>query len=256
MDLFLLSRVAWETVRISFPTVVEARRGTLTQEACDRRLRSWAARLLSQAGAEVTVDGLENVQELAGPYVVVSNHQSHYDIPALYVTLPFSLRMAAKAELFKTPLWGRALHDSGFVKIERSSPRAAHLALEEAGRRMRELSVSLFVAPEGTRSTDGKIGSFKAGAFRLARQNGLPILPVAISGTRDIHTKGERRIKRGAQVRVEVLPPIALDESANLKKEAERVRRAIAAQVGAELREQAAPQLQSESEPAPSTAEA
>lgn len=245
MGLFVLSRVAWETVKISLPTVIEARRGTLRQEACDERLRSWAQHLLRQVRAEVTVGGLENVEDVAGPYVVVSNHQSHYDIPALYVTLPFSLRMAAKAELFKTPLWGRALRDSGFVKIERSSPRLAHLALEQAGQTMRDFSVSLFVAPEGTRSVDGTLGRFKTGAFRLAQQTGLPILPVAINGTRDIHRKGQLRVKRGARVRVEILPPVVVDRSTNLKQTVEQVRSAIAAHLpGDGIRELADPMSQ------------
>src|SRR5690606_1025705 len=100
-----------------------------------KRLRRWAARLLQRVGADLKVSGSEHVERGPGPFVVVSNHQSLYDIPALYVGLPLSLRMAAKTELFRIPLWGSALRASGFVEINRSSPTEARRALQLAGER-------------------------------------------------------------------------------------------------------------------------
>lgn len=224
MGYSVLLHAALETAKISLPTVLEARRGVLRQEDCDARLRSWAAKLLDYVRAEVTVTGLEHLADAEGPFVVVSNHRSHYDIPVLYASLPLSLRMAAKAELFKTPLWGQALRASGFVLIDRRNPDRAHEALREAGAQMRESGHSLYVAPEGTRSTDGRLGPFKAGAFRLAQMMDLPIVPVALSGTECIHKKGARTVGKGCLVKVRVLAPQAPDSHHTPGATAEDVR--------------------------------
>lgn len=232
MGYSVLFHAALETAKISLPTVIEARRGALKQEDCDRRLRSWAGKLLDRVGARLSVEGLQNLEfgssSIPGPFVVVSNHRSHYDIPVLYAALPLSLRMAAKAELFKTPLWGQALRDSGFVLIDRKNPDRAHSALREAGERMRRTGISLYVAPEGTRSSDSDLGRFKAGAFRMAQVMGLPILPVALTGTDCIHRKGERRIGKGCEVRVRVLAPLLPQSSASPEETAQHVRQQIA----------------------------
>lgn len=229
MGYMVLFHAALETAKISLPTVIDSYRRALRQEDCDTRLRRWAARVLGHVGAKVSVDGLEHVSDVAGPFVVVSNHQSYYDIPVMYSALPLPLRMAAKAELFNIPLWGQALSASGFVLIDRKNPERAHQALREAGERMRKSGMSLYVAPEGTRTSDGSLGRFKAGAFRMAQVMNLPILPVAISGTYLIHKKGEKSVSRGCQVQVRVLAPLAPDESQAPEKRAELARARIAA---------------------------
>ena len=114
----VLWHAAVETARISLPTVREARRGAVSHPVCDERLRSWATRLLARVDVELTVHGLEYLRKSPGPFVIVSNHESHYDIPCLYASLPLSIRMAAKKELFRTPIWGPALRASGFVERE------------------------------------------------------------------------------------------------------------------------------------------
>src|SRR5262249_52728237 len=111
----------WKTLVISTPTVVEAFTGTLTVEKCDRRLREWGQRLVDRAEVELSVSGLDQVP--SGPVVLMSNHQSHFDIPILYTVFPRSLRMVAKAELFRFPLWGRAMRNAGFVPVDRSGDR-------------------------------------------------------------------------------------------------------------------------------------
>lgn len=229
----VLLHVAFETARISLPTVLEARRGALRQEDCDLRLRSWADRVLQRVDARIEVDGLEHVLEAKGPFVVVSNHQSYFDIPVMYSSLPLPLRMAAKAELFKIPLWGQALFASGFVLIDRRNPERAHQALREAGERMRQSGISLYVAPEGTRSSDGRLGKFKSGAFRMAQIMGLPVLPVAVSGTYEIHRKGARHVGQGRHVRVRILPALAPAEGASPEEWAALSRGMIAAALAA-----------------------
>lgn len=224
----VLLHAALETARISLPTVIEARRLVLRQEDCDTRLRSWAARVLWRVDAEVVVDGLEHLSEAPGPFVVVSNHQSLYDIPVIYAALPLPLRMAAKAELFEIPLWGQALRASNFVLIDRKNPERAHAALREAGERMRATGTSLYVAPEGTRSSDGSLARFKSGAFRMAEVMGLPVMPVAISGTYQMHRKGSQHVERGCQVRVRILPLLAAGDVATPEEWAEVTRGKIA----------------------------
>ncbi len=228
MGYSVLFHAALQTAKISLPTVIEARRGVLRQDVCDERLRSWAGKLLDHVGVELVVMGLEHLQRHDGPFVVVSNHRSHYDIPVLYSSLPLSLRMAAKAELFETPLWGPALRASGFVVIDRKNPERAHESLRKAGEQMRKTGTSLYVAPEGTRSSDGELGRFKAGAFRLAQMLDVPVLPVALSGTELVHRKGSRTIGRGGRVTVRVLTPRRWQPEETPGQVAEEVRGLIA----------------------------
>jgi 1-acyl-sn-glycerol-3-phosphate acyltransferase len=206
-SLDILAHAAVETARISIPAVLGARRGTLTPAECDTMLRSWAERLLRQVGVELEVGGLEHLAQSTA-YVVMSNHQSHYDIPTLFSALPLSLRMVAKQELFRTPLWGPAMTAAGFIAIDRGNQKAAYKALQRGGELMRSQGLSLYIAPEGTRSADGTVASFKRGGFEVARATRAPILPVAIDGTRAILAKGESRVHRGRRVRVRVLAPL------------------------------------------------
>src|SRR5579859_6652815 len=90
---------------ISATTVVESAFGRLTAEKCDRRLRRWAKALVARAGVDLTIVGGERLP--SPPLVLMSNHQSHFDIPVLYAAYPGPLRMVAKAELFRIPIWGR-----------------------------------------------------------------------------------------------------------------------------------------------------
>lgn len=223
----VLARAAFETARICLPTVLEARRGVLRQEDCDARLRSWAARVLEHVDAKLVVSGAEHLKEAPGPFVVVGNHQSYFDIPVMYAALPLPLRMAAKAELFEIPLWGPALRAANFVRIDRKHPDRAHEALREAGERMRQSGTSLFVAPEGTRSADGSLGPFKSGAFRMAEVMGFPIVPVAISGTYGIHRKDGAHVGRGCEVKVRILAPLLRGENTTPEAWAELARAKI-----------------------------
>lgn len=228
MNAPILLHAALETARICVPTLIDARRGSLRHIDCDERLRSWATRLLNEARAHVSVEGLDEIKGTSRTYVVVSNHQSHYDIPVLYSTLPLSLRMAAKKELFRTPIWGPALRASGFVEMDRTNSRAAYDALQKAGHFMREHSISLFVAPEGTRSPDGRLGHFKKGAFHLAKAAEVPVLPIAIDGTFRIHAKGSRAVQRGCHVTVRLLPPLFPEDFGSVKAMAEVAKDSIA----------------------------
>jgi 1-acyl-sn-glycerol-3-phosphate acyltransferase len=119
------------------------------------------------------------------PLVIMSNHSSLYDIPLIFVALPGSIRMLTKKELFSVPVWGRGLAAGEFVSINRHDHRQALRDLDAAKGKMAG-GISLWVAPEGTRSRDGQLGDFKKGGFVLAIQTGALILPIGIRGARDI----------------------------------------------------------------------
>ena len=206
-SLDVLARAAVETLRISLPTIVQAARGTLTQQICDERLDSWSRRLVRQAGIEIDVKGREHLVS-GEPFVVMSNHQSHYDIPVLYQSLRIPLRMVAKKEIFRIPFMAGAMRAAGFVEVDRKNRHSAIQTLSSAHERL-EAAVSLWIAPEGTRSKTGRLGPFKKGGFHLALKSGMRILPVTIEGTRFALPAGGLHVNRGALAHVTIGQPIA-----------------------------------------------
>ena len=170
-----------ETLAISAPTVVDGVLGRVTIAKCDERLRRWARRLLDQAGATRSAGSLAHVPP-DEVFVVMSNHRSLYDVPALIEAYPRTLRMVAKSELFRVPVWGPAMRESGFVPIERNNGAKAKEGLDIAKARLSQ-GINIWIAPEGTRSRTGELGKFKTGGFRLAAAAEVRILPVAIRGT-------------------------------------------------------------------------
>jgi 1-acyl-sn-glycerol-3-phosphate acyltransferase len=170
----------------------------------DRLVRWWASVWLRAAGARVVVHGLEHLDPAAS-YVVVSNHQSSLD-PLVYLrVLPLSLRALAMRELFQVPVLGRAMRTAGMIEVDRDRP--AFGQIDAAAARSLAAGHSLLVYPEGRISPDGTIGEFKDGAFIIAVANQVPVLPVAIHGTRRIWPPGRRAIRSG-QVRVTVGRPL------------------------------------------------
>ncbi len=207
MSASILVRTAACTLGVSCAALVDAWRGKLSVRSGDEKLDQWSAHLLHQVKAKLHVRGSEHVDAEAS-YVVMSNHQSHYDIPVLFQALPLSLRMVAKAELFKIPVWSEAMRVAGFIAIDRSRGREAMRTLLEAGERLKREHTSLWIAPEGTRSRDGTLGDFKKGGFRLAQATELPILPVSIQGTMGILRAGTSRVHTDQTVDVTIAPPI------------------------------------------------
>lgn len=207
LSLGILSTAALETLKISFPTIWDAVRDRTNYRRCDVRLDSWSRRLVERAGIVIETRGREHITT-GQTYVVMSNHQSHYDIPVLFQALAIPIRMVAKAELFRIPIFGQAMLDSGFIEVDRANRRRALESIKLAGRRIREDHLSIWIAPEGTRSRDGSLGEFKTGGFHLAREAGVPILPVTIDGTWRVHRSGDRRVHRGRSVRVVIHAPL------------------------------------------------
>jgi 1-acyl-sn-glycerol-3-phosphate acyltransferase len=201
-----LTRVAVDTVRVSAPTILEGALGKLTPEVCDERLDWWSTRVLRRAKVDMRCDGLDNVPP-GEAFVVMSNHQSLYDIPVLFQALKRRVRMVAKTELFRVPVWGRAMRVAGFVELDRHNRAKAIASLRAAQEELRR-GTSIWIAPEGTRSETGKLQPFKKGGFHLALDSGARILPVSIVGTRDALLARGFNVSDGAAVQVFVHSPI------------------------------------------------
>ncbi len=221
-----------ETLRISVGTLWDARRGVVTREASQARLMTWAARCLEHARARVEVAGREHA-ETPERFVVMSNHQSLYDIPVLYVALERPIRMVAKAELFRVPVWGKALAASEFVRLDRSDRRQAMASLDDAAKSLAS-GLDIWMAPEGTRSPDGSLGEFKRGGFHVALAAKTRILPITIDGTRRILPARAVRVRHGVAVVATIHPPIdpAAFGRRRLKELVQEVRRVIAEPLG------------------------
>lgn len=193
------------TARISYPTVIDAFLGRDLAERSDERLAWWARKLLDSAEVSLEIQGAENVPE--GPLVLMSNHRSYYDIPTVFCTVPGRVRMVAKKELFRVPIFGRAMLAAGFVKIDREQRHAAIASLKES-ERLLQGGTRVWIAPEGTRSKDGRLGTFKSGGFHLALQARVPILPIALQGTQNILPAAGLVVRKGAHVTATILPAI------------------------------------------------
>jgi len=141
-----------------------------------------------------------------GPYVIISNHQSYLDIPALLVSLPFNYRMVAKKELFRIPVFGWGMKLAGYIEVDRSDTKKAMRGMSEADRQLNE-GRSIVMFPEGTRSLDGNLLPMKKGAFVLALKNKTPILPITVHGSFTILPKGTLRMGN-AEIRVHLGTPI------------------------------------------------
>ena len=167
--------------------------------------RMWSRSILAASRVKVTVKNLSWIDP-GRSYIYMSNHQSAFDIPVLLAYLPVQFKWLAKAELFKIPVFGFAMRRAGYISIDRTNRRSAIKSLRTAAEMIRN-GVSVVIFPEGTRSRDGQIRSFKKGGFLLAVDSGVPVVPVIIHGTREIMTKKTLRIKAG-QVVLEIEKPI------------------------------------------------
>ena len=208
MTLYHLATAIYETALISAPTIVEGLVGRLTPEQCDARLDAWSRKLLDLAGVTLEVDGLQRAP-YGETFVVMSNHQSVYDIPVMFQALRRRVRMVAKHELFKIPGWGPAMRMAGFVEVDRGDLAQAIRSLDSA-RDALSHGTSIWIAPEGTRGPGGpNLLPFKKGGFHMASAAGARILPVSIQGTSAVLSAHGRHVQTGLPVTVEVHEPIA-----------------------------------------------
>ncbi len=205
-SLFVTLRACAVTVGVCAPTALEANFRTVPRATCDARLAYWARRTLEVAEADVFVEGLEHVRR-DETYVVISNHQSSYDIMLLLHAFPGTLRMVSKKEMFGVPFVGRAMAAAEFVSLDRSDRRRAREGLRDAERRLAS-GVNVWIAPEGTRSTNGELLPFKRGGFMLALETGARILPTTVIDSRRILPSKSVRVHKGQRAGVRFHAPV------------------------------------------------
>jgi 1-acyl-sn-glycerol-3-phosphate acyltransferase len=170
-----------------------------------RVARLWAKSLLAFSFIRVRAEGLENVDPHAH-YVLVSNHQSLMDIPALVAYLPLQFRFFAKKALYTIPFIGTHLQRAGHLPVDRSNPRNSLKSMIEGARIVRERHISVLLFPEGGRAPKG-LREFTEGAAYIAIKTGVPILPMALSGMREKLPMGSIHIRSG-RVALRVGAPI------------------------------------------------
>ncbi|GAB4249211.1 lysophospholipid acyltransferase family protein [Deferrisoma sp.] len=192
----------------------------------------WCRLLLRVAGVEVRVIHPERLPPAGA--VFVANHQSNLDILALGDVLPHNVLWLAKRELFRIPVFGRAMAALGYIPVDRGDSEKARASVDEAARRVRE-GEPVILFPEGTRSRDGRLLPFKLGFVHLAAASGAPVVPLVLRNTADLCPKGSWTVRPGT-VEIEVLEPYRIgriDTPEARRAEAGRLREAMAARLEA-----------------------
>lgn len=167
--------------------------------------RIWARILLAVSFIRVRVHGLEHLDRRAN-YVFVANHTSYMDIPALLARLPYQFRFFAKKGLYQIPFLGWHLHRAGHLPVDRTNARNSLKSMSAGARIVAERGISVLLFPEGGRTKVG-LREFKEGAAYIAIKAGVPVVPVAIAGMREllpmesIHLRaGEAELRVGAPI--------------------------------------------------------
>jgi len=188
--------------------------------------RTWSRLILATTGVRIDVAGLDRL-ERDRTYVFVSNHQSIYDIPILFWSLPYQLRIIAKDSLGRFPFLGWHLRRTGHMLVDRSRPDRTKIFGWAS--RLTANGLCLIVFPEGTRSRDGRVARFKGGSFFLALEAGLPVVPISVVGSRHVMLK-DRLATYPGSVKLVVHEPIDTTSLAGSdpRQFAERVRQIIA----------------------------
>jgi len=206
-SIFFYGALVVLTVTLSIAAILSAliTRGSVSAQ---KIARLWARLLLGAAGVRLAVEGREHLNP-RGPYIFAANHQSQFDIFALLAAVPVPFSWLAKEELFRIPLLGPVMKGAGYIPINRTDRRAAFASIDEAAARVRG-GTSIVIFPEGTRSLDGKLKTFKKGGFFLAIKSRQPVVPVSISGSFRVLAKKSFRVHRGT-IRVHFSAPVPTD---------------------------------------------
>jgi len=171
-----------------------------------RVARRWAKTLLSVSRVRVEVEGLDQIDP-DGSYVFISNHVSYMDTPVALAHIPVQFRFLAKRGLFQIPFLGQHLSRAGHIPVPREDPRASVKTMQLAAEVIQQKRVSLLIFPEGGRSHDGELQAFKEGGAYIAIRAGVPVVPVAMIGTREVLPYGGG-IPKSGRVTLRILKPI------------------------------------------------
>ena len=199
--IFLLTFYPWTLIAALLALVISLS----GQDRTHSFVRFWGRSGLFLAGLTVEVRGTENILT-DRPAIYVSNHQSNFDILALFAGLPVQFRWLAKAELFKIPIFSHGMRGCGYICIDRSNREAAFQSIEAAAEKIKN-GVSVMIFPEGTRSPDGRLLPLKKGGFVLAAKSKVPVVPMIITGSLPIMPKKRIKIKSGV-IMLDILTPV------------------------------------------------
>lgn len=156
-------------------------------------------------GMNIEVYGIEGINKKSA-YVFMANHLSIIDGPLLFMIIPQYVRVLLKKEVFRIPIIGQGMRHVGFIPVDRKTLIGGKRSIDKASRLIKEKGYSFLIFPEGTRSRNGKIQTFKRGGFFLALNTQVPIVPVTIKGTYELMPRGSFFVKRG-KIRVFFHPP-------------------------------------------------
>lgn len=168
---------------------------------------AWSKAFFYNLLLPVEVEGYENIQPNQS-YIFVANHQSMLDVWLIYGWLPVIFKWMMKKELRYIPFVGSACKAAGHVYVDRSNPRAALKSMEEIKKTLQNGACTV-IFPEGTRCKDGKLAPFKRGAFKIALEVGLPVIPLSISGCYKVKPKDKWMFTRN-KVKLHIGKPIDL----------------------------------------------
>ena len=174
----------------------------------------------------VSVDGIEHIKPNQS-YVFVSNHQSMYDVWLIYGWLPVIFKWLMKAEIRHIPFVGTACKAAGHIFVERRKAKASMDSLREIEKQLKD-GVCTVIFPEGTRTENGEVGRFKRGAFQIALDLGLPVIPLSVSGCYEVMPKGQRYVNRHP-VHMHIGEPIDLKQYDDPDQAIDAVRNAVIA---------------------------
>src|SRR6056297_705526 len=192
-----------------------------------KMMRHWARTLLVFSKVKYEIEGIENLDK-ANPALIIMNHESALDIPVAIAALPINLRFIFKMELLYIPVFGWAMWQGKHIAINRSKPKQAIRTINKKSGDIIRRNQNIIIAPEGTRSPDGKIGTFKKGGFRIAEKYDIPIIPVTMIGNRFCNPKSSMKIYPG-NVRVVISPAVNVSQFDTLIDCIQNVRAAMIA---------------------------
>jgi 1-acyl-sn-glycerol-3-phosphate acyltransferase len=227
---WILFKCAMAVLNVSLKVIYYALIRKSLKPRIEDAMKQWGDDTMRYIQGTLIVNDPHHMNQLNGKkIIIISNHESLLDIPIIYAGLTGPIRMVAKKELSRVPIWGRAMKLADVPLIDRKNKKEAVKSLQFAGSLL-EKGIKIWIAPEGTRTRDGQLQKFKKGAFVMAIQTGATIIPVGIKGAYDIMPAKTTELNLGQTITLNIGEAIDASEYTMKDKEAliERAEKVIA----------------------------